>query len=60
MSTEQQPAGSTTSRAVIDQAMAEAATLTADDRAGALRWMHEYAEIFLDFEVLADRERSGR
>ncbi|MFD0271456.1 DUF2191 domain-containing protein [Streptomyces sp. NPDC059851] len=59
MSTERQSADSAITRTVADRAAEEAARLDCDDRAGALRWMHEYAGIFLDFEVLADRERSG-
>ncbi|NXY97414.1 hypothetical protein HYE82_24170 [Streptomyces sp. BR123] len=49
VSPERQSAGSPITQAVADRAAEEAAGLDCDDRAG----------IFLDFEVLADRERSG-
>ena len=45
---------------VGDTAMpTEAAGITADDRARAFEWLQENAELFLDFDVLAEREQFG-
>jgi hypothetical protein len=36
-----------------------APTISADDRARALRALQENVDAFLDFDVLAERERAG-
>ena len=55
----QQQLGTTTKRDTINRALTIAAGITADDRARALHWLQENAELFLDFDVLAEREQAG-
>ena len=55
----QQQLGTTTKRDTINRALAIAAGITADDRARAFRWLQDNAELFLDFDVLAEREQAG-
>ncbi len=56
----QQQLGTKTKRETINRALTVAAGLSADDRARGLAWLQANAEHVLDFEVLADQERSGR
>jgi Arc/MetJ family transcription regulator len=55
----QQQLGTRTKRDTINRALAIAASISADDRARALRWLQENADAFLDFDVLEARERAG-
>ncbi|MCX4663208.1 type II toxin-antitoxin system VapB family antitoxin [Streptomyces uncialis] len=55
----QQQLGTKTKRDTINRALTIAAAISADDRARALRWLQDHADEFLDFDVLAERERSG-
>jgi len=56
----QQQLGTKTKRETINRALSIAAGLSADDRARGLTWLQDNADQFLDFEVLAERERSGQ
>jgi Arc/MetJ family transcription regulator len=56
----QQQLGTKTKRDTINRALAIAAGTSADDRARGLAWLKEHADQILDFEVLEERERSGR
>ncbi|MFF9849521.1 DUF2191 domain-containing protein [Streptomyces litmocidini] len=56
----QQQLGTKTTRDTINRALTMAASISADDRARALRWLQENAEDFLDFDFLEEQERSGR
>jgi len=56
----QQQLGTKTKRETVNRALTVAAGLSADDRARGLAWLQANAEHVLDFEVLADQERSGR
>lgn len=56
----QQQLGTKTKRETINRALAVAASTSAEDRARGLAWLQEHAEDILDFEFLAERERSGR
>ena len=55
----QQQLGTKTKRDTINRALAIAASISADDRARALRWLQENADAFLDFDVLEAREQAG-
>jgi Arc/MetJ family transcription regulator len=55
-----QQLGTKTKRDTINQALTVAASVSADDRARGLAWLQENADHILDFEVLAQQERSGR
>ncbi|MGC9495515.1 type II toxin-antitoxin system VapB family antitoxin [Streptomyces sp. WG7] len=55
----QRQLGTKTKRETIDRALTIASAASADDRARALRWLQENADAFLDFDVLAERERAG-
>ncbi|MEB8343082.1 DUF2191 domain-containing protein [Streptomyces endophyticus] len=55
----QRQLGTATKRDTINRALAIAASISADDRARALRWLQENAEDYLDFDVLEEREASG-
>ncbi|MFF4759055.1 type II toxin-antitoxin system VapB family antitoxin [Streptomyces sp. NTH33] len=55
----QRQLGTKTKRETIDRALTIASAISADDRARALRWLQENADAFLDFDVLAERERAG-
>ncbi|WP_030222718.1 type II toxin-antitoxin system VapB family antitoxin [Streptomyces bikiniensis] len=56
----QRQLGTRTKRDTINRALTIAASISADDRARALRWLQENAEDFLDFDFLEEEERSGR
>lgn len=56
----QQQLGTKTKRETINRALSIAAGLSADDRARGLAWLQDNADEFLDFDVLAERERSGQ
>jgi Arc/MetJ family transcription regulator len=56
----QQQLGTKTKRDTINRALAVAAGVSADDRARGLAWLQRNAGQFLDFEVLAREEASGR
>jgi hypothetical protein len=56
----QQQLGTKTKKDTINQALAVAAGLSADDRARGLAWLQDNADLILDFDVLAEQERSGR
>lgn len=56
----QQQLGTKTKRDTINRALEIAAGTSADDRARGLAWLQEHADQILDFEVLAEWERSGR
>jgi Arc/MetJ family transcription regulator len=56
----QQQLGTRTKRDTINRALAVAAGVSADDRARGLAWLQRNADQFLDFEVLAEEEASGR
>ncbi|MFE5907530.1 type II toxin-antitoxin system VapB family antitoxin [Streptomyces wedmorensis] len=56
----QQQLGTKTKRDTINRALTIAASISADDRARALRWLQENAEDFLDFDFLEEQERSDR
>jgi Arc/MetJ family transcription regulator len=56
----QQQLGTKTKRETINRALEIAAGTSAEDRASALAWLQEHAEEYLDFEYLAERERSGQ
>lgn len=51
--------GTRTKQETIDRALTTASAISAEDRASALRWLQENADAFLDFDVLAERERAG-
>jgi Arc/MetJ family transcription regulator len=55
----QRQLGTRTKRETIDRALTIASAVSADDRERALRWLQENADAFLDFDVLAERERKG-
>ncbi|MER6533585.1 DUF2191 domain-containing protein [Streptomyces sp900105755] len=55
----QQQLGTKTKRDTINRALAIAASISADDRARALRWLQANADAFLDFDVLEAREQAG-
>ncbi|MEU5096841.1 type II toxin-antitoxin system VapB family antitoxin [Streptomyces sp. NPDC020996] len=55
----QRQLGTRTKRETIDRALTIASAISADDRARALGWLQENADAFLDFDVLAERERTG-
>uniref|UniRef100_A0AAU2VWY8 Type II toxin-antitoxin system VapB family antitoxin n=1 Tax=Streptomyces sp. NBC_00008 TaxID=2903610 RepID=A0AAU2VWY8_9ACTN len=55
----QQQLGTSTKRETINRALTIAASVSADDRARALRWLQDNADQFLDFDVLEERERTG-
>lgn len=56
----QQQLGTKTKRETINKALTIAAGVSADDRARGLAWLQENAEQTLDFDFLAEQERSGR
>ena len=56
----QQQLGTKTKKDTINQALAVAAGLSADDRARGLAWLQDNADLILDFDVLAEQKRSGR
>jgi Arc/MetJ family transcription regulator len=56
----QRQLGTKTKRETINRALTVAAGVSADDRARGLAWLQENAEHILDFDVLAEQERSGR
>ncbi|MEU6978700.1 MULTISPECIES: type II toxin-antitoxin system VapB family antitoxin [unclassified Streptomyces] len=56
----QRQLGTKTKRDTINRALTIAAAVSAEDRARALTWLQDNAEDFLDFDVLEERERSGR
>lgn len=56
----QQQLGTKTKRETINRALTIAAGVSADDRARGLAWLQDNAEQILDFDVLAQAERSGR
>jgi Arc/MetJ family transcription regulator len=56
----QQQLGTKTKRETINRALVIAAGVSADDRARGLAWLREHAGQILDFDVLAEQERSGR
>ncbi len=60
LSLAQQQLGTKTKRDTINQALSVAAGVSADDRARGLAWLQENADHFIDFDVLAEQERSGR
>lgn len=53
----QRQLGTKTKRETINRALSIAAGLSADDRARGLAWLQDNADQFLDFDVLAARER---
>lgn len=55
----QQQLGTKTKRETINRALAVAAGTSAEDRARGLAWLQDHAEEILDFEFLAELERSG-
>ncbi|WP_217170276.1 DUF2191 domain-containing protein [Streptomyces sp. AC512_CC834] len=55
----QRKLGTRSKRETIDRALTTASAASADDRARALRRLQENADAFLDFDVLAERERAG-
>jgi Arc/MetJ family transcription regulator len=56
----QRQLGTKTKRDTINRALAIAAGTSADDRARGLAWLRENAEFVLDFDVLAENERTGQ
>lgn len=52
--------GTRTKRETITQALTVAVSISADDRARGLAWLQENADHILDFDILAQQERSGR
>lgn len=56
----QQQLGTKTKRDTINQALAVAAGVTADDRARGLAWLQANADHVLDLDLLAERESAGR
>lgn len=55
----QKQLGTKTKRDTINRALAYAAAITADDRRRAFEWLQEHADEVLDFDYLAELERSG-
>jgi Arc/MetJ family transcription regulator len=55
----QQQLGTTSTRDTINRALIIAAGITAADRARAFRWLQDNAQLFLDFDILAEREQAG-
>ncbi|MFG3037675.1 DUF2191 domain-containing protein [Streptomyces sp. NPDC048330] len=51
----QRQLGTTTAQDTVNRALAIAASISADDRARALRWLQRNAEDFLDFDFLEAR-----
>ncbi|MFE2015697.1 DUF2191 domain-containing protein [Streptomyces sp. NPDC059491] len=51
----QRQLGTTTAQDTVNRALAIAASISADDRARALRWLQRNAEDFLDFDFLEGR-----
>jgi hypothetical protein len=56
----QRQLGTKTKRDTINKALTIAAGISADDRARGLAWLQTHADDVLDFDVLAERERSGQ
>lgn len=56
----QQQLGTRTKRETVNQALAIAAGVSADDRARGLAWLQDHAEDVLDLDLLAEQEQSGR
>lgn len=56
----QQQLGTKTKRETINRALTIAAGVSADDRARGLAWLQQHADQILDFDVLAQNERTGR
>jgi Arc/MetJ family transcription regulator len=56
----QQQLGTKTKRDTINRALTIAAGVSADDRARGLAWLQEHAAQILDFDFLAEQERSER
>ncbi|MEU8762300.1 type II toxin-antitoxin system VapB family antitoxin [Streptomyces sp. NPDC048659] len=56
----QRQLGTKTKRDTINRALAIASALSTEDRERALAWLQDNAGDFLDFDVLEERERSGR
>ena len=55
----QQQLGTKTKRETINRALQIAAGVSAEDRMRGLAWLREHAEDILDFDYLAEQERSG-
>lgn len=56
----QKQLGTKTKRDTINRALALAAAMSVVDRMRALEWLQENAELYLDFDYLAEQERLGR
>jgi Arc/MetJ family transcription regulator len=56
----QRQLGTKTKRDTINRALAYVAASTAAERRRAFEWLQEHAEEVLDFDYLAEQERSGR
>jgi Arc/MetJ family transcription regulator len=56
----QRQLGTKTERDTINQALAIAASTSAEDQARGLAWLQDNADLFLDFDVLEANERAGR
>ncbi|MEU8616408.1 type II toxin-antitoxin system VapB family antitoxin [Streptomyces sp. NPDC048623] len=56
----QRQLGTKTKRDTINRALSIAASLSADDRARALRWLQDNLAEYVDLDYLDEQERRGR